>query len=191
MDKKDYRKISISKRNSLSENDRKQKDSCILEKLIDTKDYICCDALLTYCSYNNETDTIGIITHALSLGKKVYCPKITDKAGHQMVFFEINSLDDLKPGYMTIPEPIGDISYNGEEFNYPLLIMPGTAFDKELTRIGYGGGYYDRFSEKNPHIRKIAIAYSCQVFDTTLPKEKTDINPDMLITESFIIKEPF
>ncbi|MBQ7430665.1 MAG: 5-formyltetrahydrofolate cyclo-ligase, partial [Butyrivibrio sp.] len=64
----------------------------------------------------------------------------------------------------------------------------GTAFDKTLNRIGYGGGFYDRYLQNRPQIQTIALSYDCQMFDEVLPAEDSDIKPKMIITESKIIQ---
>ena len=69
--------------------------------------------------------------------------------------------------------------------------MPGVVFDRSCQRLGYGGGYYDRYFEdyrsKDPRFTFIGAAYQIQISDERLPREVTDIQPDLIITESEII----
>ena len=66
-----------------------------------------------------------------------------------------------------------------------LFVMPGVAFDREHHRVGYGGGFYDRYLERMPELKKVAVAYECQMFDE-VPYEIFDIRPTILITEAGI-----
>ena len=66
--------------------------------------------------------------------------------------------------------------------------MPGVAFDKSFHRIGYGGGFYDRYLEKHQNLQKIAVAFEYQLLET-VPAEAFDICPDQLITEAAIYEK--
>ena len=60
--------------------------------------------------------------------------------------------------------------------------MPGVAFDRKNNRVGYGGGFYDRFLEKNPDILRVAVAFDFQILDQ-VPVWPTDIYPQIIVTE--------
>ena len=92
----------------------------------------------------------------------------------------------IKPGYFGIPEPEdGEIVTWEEAF----MVMPGVAFDPMNHRVGYGGGFYDRFLEKHPKVLKAALAFECQIMPE-VPYEATDIFPDWVVTEKrVLIKE--
>ena len=63
-----------------------------------------------------------------------------------------------------------------------MMVMPGVAFDKENHRVGYGGGFYDRFLEKHPQVRRVAVAFEFQMLPA-VPTEPTDISPEIIVTE--------
>ena len=75
------------------------------------------------------------------------------------------------------------------DFNdhHVLVLVPGVAFDYSHNRIGYNGGFYDRFLEKNKEVKTIALAYDLQVVDFEIPSEEHDIKPDKMITENALI----
>ncbi len=140
--------------------------------------------VLAYVSYNNEVDTLAVIESALASGKRVGVPRVNAKA-HTMVFFEIASVGDLTKGYRGILEP-------GAEFDSPLsttdfigsvCLVPGLVFDAEGHRIGYGGGYYDRFLPFYPG-DKVALARATQVSSNPLPSEPCDVPVDFIVTEN-------
>ena len=152
--------------------------------------------ILIFASYGSEIDTTEIILEALRTGKKVYVPKVE---GDRMNFYRIRSMDHLRPGYKGIPEPVAQAviaadnadehgksmelyEYVAEEMPHALMIMPGVAFDRENHRVGYGGGFYDRYLEKHPQLERVAVAFSFQMLPE-VPTEPTDICPQIVVTE--------
>lgn len=176
------RKQILNKRKSLEESFVASASRDILDRLFALKEYREANLILTYADHKGEVETSALIRDALKKGKKVACPKVS---GKEMDFFLIGSLDDLKRGYMGIPEPdtLEKVSAKDQ-----LMIMPGLAFDEKCHRIGYGGGFYDRFLSKYPgHCDKIALAFEFQIF-YDLPYDEFDICPDMVITEKRVIR---
>ena len=106
----------------------------------------------------------------------VAVPKVVEK---DMVFYKLTDFSQLEPGYFGIPEPA-----SGEIVEWPeaLMIMPGVAFDRENHRVGYGGGFYDRYLEKHPQLERVAVAFSFQMLPE-VPTEPTDICPQIVVTE--------
>ena len=129
-----------------------------------------------------EVDTVLMIEYALKVGVRIALPKVI---GDNLLFLEVKSLKDVEESSIGIMEP----KYYCEVVNEPnaTVIMPGVAFDRGGNRIGYGGGYYDRFLAKEPNHKKIALTYDFQIYDI-LPMEKHDIKVDEIITEKEIIK---
>lgn len=104
-------------------------------------------------------------------------PKVV---GKDMVFYRLTDFSQLEPGYYGIPEPArGEIV----QWEDAMMIMPGVAFDRDNHRVGYGGGFYDRFLEKHPRIERVAVAFSFQILPQ-VPVEPTDIFPQIIVTES-------
>ena len=100
----------------------------------------------------------------------------------ESVFYKLTDFARLEPGYFGIPEPV-----SGEIVNWSkaLMIMPGVAFDRANHRVGYGGGFYDRYLEKHPQLERVAIAFSFQMLPE-VPTEPTDICPQIIVTEEEI-----
>lgn len=177
------RKEILVKRDLLSPEAVKQKSRAIFEKLIERDEYINSDNILVYASMKSEVITDEIILDALSLGKKVFCPKVTDTRRGQMKFVRIYDTAELEAGYYGIREPL--ISEDSEIYECcekTLVIVPGVAFDKNGNRIGYKGGFYDRFLSDNPGVFTIALAYNFQIMDE-IPSEIHDIPVKDVICE--------
>ena len=125
-------------------------------------------------------------------GKTVGVPKIivsdTDNriTAASMHFYQIDSFDVLHEGMMHIMEPDPERCKCLDSEEKALIIMPGVAFDTDRYRIGYGGGFYDRYLARHPEHPTVAVAYEFQIFDQ-IPWEEQDIRPQMLVTEDRMI----
>ena len=155
----------------------------IANQLYETEEYQSARIVYTYFSYNQEVNTKNIILHALAHGKKVALPKVVKD---KIEFYYINKLEDVQIGYQGIYEPTSELQANETEI---LMLMPGLAFDCKGNRMGYGGGYYDKYLlEKESSIQvKIALAYDFQVIDH-VNVEPHDQKVDRIITESRLIR---
>ena len=182
MDKDFLRKDVLQKRDALSVYKIEMKSREIFEELITTPEYTEASNILTYASVRSEVKTDEIILDALALGKRVFCPKVTDKNNGIMKFVRIYEPENLIPGYFGIREPeitgdseIFDPDFYSNETNIcqsdgeiagkTLIIVPGVAFDKNGNRIGYKGGYYDRFLSKVSYADTVALCYKIQIVD--------------------------
>lgn len=207
MNKKDVRKNVLAVRDAIPAADKAQYDASIREIVTGMEEYREAEAILAYVSYKSEVDTMALIQQALAGGKYVFAPKVS---GNEMKFWQISSLEDLREGYRGILEPEQSISFTDWISRHigskVMMWMPGAAFDKERHRIGYGGGFYDRYltrllqqSEQTASkaqtqkqfgrfiLTTAALAYSCQVLEQ-IPYEEHDVKPDILITEQGIVK---
>lgn len=139
--------------------------------------------LLAYVSYNNEVDTRAVIRSALLAGKRVGVPRV-DASSHTMAFFEIESMSDLVEGYKGILEPSSELDrpLTTTDFIGSVCLVPGLVFDARGHRIGYGGGYYDRFLAFYPG-DKVALARVSQVSSNPLPAEPCDVPVDFIVSE--------
>lgn len=128
-----------------------------------------------YVSLPHEAGTKELIESLLLLGKCVAVPKVE---GDRLVFYAISGLRDLEKGRMGILEPKPSC-IRVRDRTAP-VIVPGLAFDREMHRIGYGGGYYDRFLEDEPQHPKIGLAFPFQMFER-LPAESHDKSMNQVI----------
>ena len=126
-----------------------------------------------YLSYSSEARTDLLVESLLAQGKRVFAPRVI---GEEMEVVEIG--EDFSLSEMGIREPIGD-AYDGE---MDVVVMPLLAVDKQVNRLGYGGGYYDRYLQKNKDVFTVGYAYDMQVVEK-VPCEKTDIKISAIVTE--------
>lgn len=167
-------------RDSLSTEERIRLDNIILKKIVNSSDYRNASCIFIFVSYKSEVDTHSIIKSALEDGKIVCVPKVISK-DRGMIAVRIKEFGDLVHGKFNILEPPDD-TFKIHESRIDLSYVPGVAFDSCGGRIGYGGGYYDRFLKGlRADCKKIGICYKFQIIDK-VPMEKHDICIDKIIS---------
>lgn len=178
MNKEELRKKFKSLRERLSDLEWREKSSKICEIFLNSLYFTMAKRIAFYHFIDKEVDLTLAIEEALK-SHEVYLPK-THPLEKKLTFHRIFSLEELSSGYMGIPEPpFENPEIHPEELE--VILVPGLAFDMERIRLGYGGGYYDRFLKKTKAL-KIGIAFSLQIVDS-LPKELYDEKMDLLLTE--------
>ena len=191
MDKADYRKIVQDRRNTYNiatlENDL-YNAKLISDRYLELDSYKEAGIIFVYSAMEQEIPTQGIIHTALNDGKKVALPKIRTgvKAGAKMDFVFINKDTEYKNGVYGILEPVSNEFIDVKGINDRVeMLIPGLCFDIKGRRIGYGGGYYDRYLTKCPknkfHITALACEY--QIFES-LPFNENDKPINLIVTEN-------
>ena len=180
-EKKEIRKRIFKARKEHDDAWIQEKSHVITETLTKLPEYRNAERIMAYADYNHEVMTRYIIEEAWKAGKEVAVPKVV---GNDMVFYRLTDFSQLEPGYFGIPEPVRGEIVKWED---ALMVMPGVAFDPENNRVGYGGGFYDRFLEKHPDITRLAVAFDFQILDL-VPTEPTDICPQIIVTQSKVYR---
>ena len=180
-DKKHIRSLIQNKRNLLSDKEISGMSLKIADYIINMKEFKEADNILTYVSFRSEVKTDYIIENAFELGKKVFVPKVI---GKNMIFVKIESFKELTQGYMGIREPV---SSDEADIKEGFMCMPGMVFDNECNRIGYGGGFYDRYLSKDNEFIKAALCYDFQILEE-IPHDPHDLKPDYVISEKRVIR---
>ena len=186
MDKNIVRKEVLHTRNNMSNELRKLKDKLIYDLFINSDLYKKAKDIFIYVSFGSEVSTHEIINKAISDKKNIYVPK-TNINKKEIIAVKINNFAELNVDNYGILEPI---SVDKEKIasDFDTIVMPGVAFDKEGNRIGYGGGYYDKYLEKNIFkAKKIALAYEEQILEK-IETDYHDIKVDFIINTEKIIK---
>lgn len=183
MDKNEVRQLIKAYRQKLTDEDVKIQSRLIIDRLKKSDIYKTSENVFLYISYNREVDTYMLLSQCFMDGKKVYAPKVLSKT--DMEFYCIQDEHDLVSGYMGIMEP----SDSCEKANTKdgLFIMPGLAFDYDFHRIGYGGGFYDRYLSVDNTFVKAALAFDFQLIES-IPYEEHDLKPDYIITQTQFIR---
>ena len=136
------------------------------------------ERFFVYMSYSSEARTDKLIAALQAQGKKVYAPCVD---GQEMTLIEIG--EDFSLSDMGIREPIGE-AYEGE---MDVAVMPLLAVDEQGNRLGYGGGYYDRYLQKHPEVMTIGYAYDTQVIEE-VPSEPWDKKIQIIVTDKRVLR---
>lgn len=161
-----------------------EKSKMIFDNLLKIEVFNSCNTIMAYMDFNNEVKTDYIINHFLKSGKRVLIP-ITDLKTRQIIPCEIKDIEnETIISTFGIREPKKEFIRKVDKNEIDLVIVPGVAFDKEGYRLGYGGGFYDRFLS-NLNCTSIGIAFELQIFNC-IPKEDHDIKLDYIVSEKCI-----
>lgn len=188
MNKKAWRQTMLSRQEALTSEERSALSKQIVRKVLDYHSWQQAKAIALYYAIRNEVDTLLLLKQGWSEGKEMFLPKCFPKE-RNMTFFKVEHEGQLEVVYMNIPEPKPEECRELIDRELDLLIVPGLVFDRQGYRIGYGGGYYDRYlANVSPKVEKLSLAYSFQVMDEeSLPREAFDIPVDTIITDREII----
>ena len=216
--KRELRKQILQKRDQLTIEQRQAWSQSIAERVIACEQYREADKILLFAAYKSEVDTGAIMRDAFQKGKEVYAPKIAyneKMACDEMEFYRIDSEADLCDGYKGIREPKADFTHKFElsaatennreklqrtEGRNVMMILPGAVFDLEGNRIGYGGGFYDRYLHRlatksegtllltgdgyKETFCKLAVAFECQLVERgQIQAEEHDVKVSYIVTE--------
>ena len=160
-------------------------DKIITKSFLSLDEYKISDTVLAFVSKGIEFNTGGIISDALSRGKTLAVPRCGVEKG-VMSFYEIKSYDDLEEGYFGIFEP-KKTCCELIDFSNSICLVPGLAYDSGCFRVGFGGGYYDRFLSEYTGV-SVGVCYS-RCIEDELPKDEYDCPVDILVTDINIFRK--
>lgn len=176
MDKKTLRSQIKEQKRQMTAHQIESASQRLTELFVATEQYRQAKTVYGYLPYNQEVRTTGLLQRALQEGKRVAVPKIY---GDEMRFIYLDDLSLVEKSSFGIPEPIADEPVADDPT--ALVLMPGLAFTKRGDRMGYGGGYYDKFLANEPHHPTVALCYDFQIVDR-IPTDDYDIPVDIVLS---------
>lgn len=168
------------------ETPRQQKqaiDRKICQHVINSPEYRQAQTIFAYWSTDEEIDTHAILADARQRGKRVCVPKCMK--GHRMIARQICSEADLTEQTFGIPEPGAQCPEIAPE-EIDLCLVPALACDASGIRLGYGGGFYDRFLPQTAACRMVLCAQ--ERFLQQVPAEQHDMHCDCVVTENEVMR---
>ena len=175
MNKQELRASIRARKRAMTEEEIVSRSEKLAQLFLSSEAYRNAKTIYGYLPYNQEVRTVPMLEQALRDGKRVAVPKCY---GDKMKFIFMEDLSKVEKGYANIPEPIADGPIADDET--ALVLMPGLAFDPQGHRIGYGGGFYDKFLAGEPHHPTLALCYEFQMLDH-LETEEFDIPVDYVL----------
>ena len=180
--KKWLRKEAAAIRDSIPEQERAAQSEKIFRRVTELEEYHNSEVILCYYSIGSEVDTHPFLERAVCDGKRVYIPRVLSREEMRFYLYEAEELAVSRFG---IPEPTEDpekeFVFEKEIPEKCLVVMPGLSFDKAGGRLGYGGGYYDRFLAVRPGMHTCAVAFGAQMREH-VPTDPLDMRPQRVIT---------
>ena len=180
-DKKEIRRQVLARREELGHNARQEKSQQIVKHLLSLSELLQAQTVMLFMDFRNEVETGQLVDYVLETGQCLILPRCAPQ-GQLDLYLVQNLAEDIEFGKWAIREPKMDLpSILPEAIDF--VLVPGVAFDKEGNRLGYGGGYYDRFMKKlRPHVPRVAVAFDCQIVDS-IPTGPYDQKITKLVTE--------
>jgi len=178
MEKSALRKQLLAQRNAVLPQDKQAWDAALCRAIIAHPDFVQASELLGFYPIGSEPDIKPVLEHAIAQGKAVYLPCCTPET-RTITFRRVHALNELMPGAHGIPEP-PPYHCALRIVNCALCLVPGLAFDKLGYRLGYGGGYYDRFLA-NFHGRTLGVCCAAMIHE--IPADAHDLPVNAVVTE--------
>lgn len=179
VEKARLRRELLATRQALSPQMRQSWDEKLFRALTERAEYRRCRLLLAYYPIRGEIDVRPLVARAYADGKEVAFP-VSDPKEHTMVFRTVPSLAELKAGAYGIPEPPCCFP-SVQDFAESLCLVPALSFTKDGLRLGYGGGFYDRFLSDFDGC-SVGLTYEA-LFSRSLPCLATDRRVQLILTE--------
>ena len=187
MEKKAFRKKIISLRDQLLPEEIRAKSSLIAAALYNLQVYRDAGAVMFFITFGTEVDTRPMVEETIKRGKLALAPKALPETRELIPSRVLDWDSDLVPGAYNIPEPGEDTLRPVKPETIDLLIVPGVAFDLKGNRLGYGGGYYDRFFPLlNKQTPLVALVFDLQILPE-IPVDEWDRRVDIIISEKRVI----
>ena len=175
MDKKELRRQIREQKRAMSEEEIVAASERLGELFLNCPQYKDAKTIYGYLPYNQEVRTVPMLEQAMKDGKRVAVPKCY---GEEMRFIYMEDLSKVEKGYANIPEPVSDEPVAQDPT--ALVLMPGMASTRDGKRMGYGGGFYDKFLAAEPDHPTVALCYAFQMVED-LPTEDYDIPVDCVL----------
>lgn len=181
--KHQIREQKLRDRAALPADDRKRLSLLATDRLLALSSLSCCKKILLFYPFRDEIDTRPFLESALLRGQQIWLP-LTKQKERQLIPYVYGGQDTLRQGAYGICEPDPAVAQRAEIAELDAVIVPGVAFDQAGGRMGYGGGFYDRFlTELQRKPLLIGYCFSTQLI-SQVPTESHDVQMDYLVTEN-------
>ncbi|MGM0471277.1 MAG: 5-formyltetrahydrofolate cyclo-ligase [Bacillota bacterium] len=186
--KEEQRERVLNYRQRLTDKEVLHKSMDIKRELFDLEEFQAAEVVMFYIDFRNEVKTEFMIKEVLNSGKRVVIP-ISQVEDRSLLLSELKDYDqELEEGTYGILEPKDEYLRPVDYDELDLVIVPGVGFDEDCNRLGYGGGYYDRFSAKlDDTVDRVALAFEIQIVDQVITDEH-DLPVDKVLTEQRVIE---
>jgi 5-formyltetrahydrofolate cyclo-ligase len=183
--KREIRKRILTLRNAMPPESITAKSDEIVRRLMELREIRDSSTLMVFLSFGSEVLTDDLIRWGWSEGKRIVVPLCRPES-RELTPCRIDGFDELETGHYGIREPKAGRLRSVPRAEIDAVIVPAVAFDRRGYRVGYGGGYYDRFLPECPQAANIGAAFACQIVPE-VPSDRYDLAVDRIVTEEGII----
>jgi len=184
-DKREIRKRIMTIRNAMPTEAIAAKSREIVRRLMELREIREASTLMVFLNFGSEVVTDGLIEWGWAAGNRIVVP-LCHPESREMTPCLIDSFNELETGHYGIREPKADQPRVVTPGEIDAVLVPAVAFDRRGYRVGYGGGYYDRFLPKAPRAARIGAVFACQIVPE-VPTGLYDAKAQRIVTEEGII----
>ncbi len=187
-DRNNTRQTKLSQRDSLPPELRREKSELIRKKLWSMEELVTASHIMIYVNFRSEVETMPLFADCYKRNIQISVPLTITKPPQLVPYLITDPAHDLRAGYCDIPEPDPDRLSSCDPSEIDVVLVPGSVFDSRGGRLGYGGGYYDRFfANAAPNALRIALAFEMQLVES-VPIMAHDKKMHYLVTEKLVRK---
>ena len=183
--KAEIRKSILQTRNAMTREEIAAASLAIMKRLIDLEAIRRASTLMVYLAFGSEVHTDDLIRWGWGEGKRIVVPLCCPET-RELMPCRIDGFDELESGHYGIREPKVSPLQPVSQREIDAVVVPAVAFDRRGYRVGYGGGYYDRFLPGCPQAAKIGAAFARQII-AAIPADPYDVTVDRIVTEKGVI----
>jgi 5-formyltetrahydrofolate cyclo-ligase len=184
-DKREIRKRIMTLRNAMTPEEIEAKSGVIVRRLTELREIRESSTLMVFLNFGSEVLTDELIVWGWEAGKRIVVP-LCRPEGRVLTPCLIDGFAELETGHYGIREPRADLLRIVPSGEIDVVLVPAVAFDRRGYRVGYGGGYYDRFLPKAPQAATIGAVFACQIVPE-VPIDRYDMQVEQIATEEGII----
>jgi len=189
MKREELRQKILTERNRLTGRELAKKSKAVISNLFGLVEMQGTPTVMFYASFRSEVQTMAAIESSLAVGMRVALPLSLPAERQLRPYLIGDATRDMRPGYCSIPEPVPGKAEPLDPGELDVVVIPGSVFDHHGGRLGYGGGFYDRFLVQQAGSPfRVALAFELQVVDELLPLEPHDQKIDCLVTEGNVFR---
>ncbi|MGZ5295339.1 MAG: 5-formyltetrahydrofolate cyclo-ligase [Actinomycetota bacterium] len=174
----------LAARDAMSAAERERASARIVDRLLMLPEVERASTVMAFWSFGSEPDTGRLVEALHARGVRVALPRIVD--------------GEMEPHTYTPGDAVTETSFGarepsaGEELDpsaIDVVVTPGVAFDRSGRRVGYGGGFYDRFFPRTrPDTTRLGIGFDLQLIEGDLPSGRSDLGLDGIVTQSGVVR---
>jgi 5-formyltetrahydrofolate cyclo-ligase len=176
--KREVRRTVLAARDAMTADERFRRDRAITERLVSLPEVRDARTVMAFWSFGSEVSMHPLLAALTGVGTRTALPRIVEGELEVHAFAPGDAVTPTSFGAM---EPADGATLRAREID--VVCVPGVAFDRAGRRVGYGGGFYDRFLRRADRAVRVGVGYDLQVVRDELPAGRFDLRVDVVVTD--------